>query len=111
MTVAAIHDSRSVTDTRELRLSAWSSHEVKVVIRGRYSGLRRLYADIAWNDARASVLRDIEIDDESSWYNFWSGTTLHSASFPSLGESERPLADNVAARSQSATILPVKKAD
>ena len=83
-------------------LSAWSSHEVKVVIRGRYSGLRRLYADIAWNDARASVLRDIEVDDERSWYNFWSGTTLHSASFPSLGESERPLADNVAARSQSA---------
>lgn len=83
-------------------LSAWSSHEVKIVIRGRYSGIRRLYADIAWNDARASVLRDIEVDDESSWYNFWSGTTLHSASFPSLGESERPLADNVASRSQSA---------
>ena len=83
-------------------LSAWSSHEVKVVIRGRYSGLRRLYADIAWNDARASVLRDIEIDDESSWYNFWSGTTLHSASFPSLGYDQRPLADSVAARSQSA---------
>ncbi|MBQ6339455.1 MAG: hypothetical protein IJI36_09935, partial [Kiritimatiellae bacterium] len=83
-------------------LSAWSSHEVKVVIRGRYSGLRRLYANIAWNDARASVLRDIEVDDESSWYNFWSGTTLHSASFPSLGEGERPLAENVASRSQSA---------
>ena len=83
-------------------LSAWSSHEVKVLLRSQSSAVRRLYADVAWNDARASVLRDIEVDDESSWYNFWSGTTLHSASFPSLREGEGPLADNVAARSQSA---------
>ena len=82
-------------------LAAWPSHEVKVVIRSASSGVRRLYADISWNDARASVLRDIDVDDESSWYNFWSGTSLYSASFPSLGYGERPLADNVAARSLS----------
>ena len=82
-------------------LSAWSSHEVKVVIRGRSSGIRRLYADIAWSNACSSVLGDVGVDDESSWYNFWSGTNLCSASFPSLEYDERPLADDVVARSQS----------
>ncbi len=57
------------------------------------------------------MLGDVGVDDESSWYNFWSGTNLCSASFPSLGYAERPLSGDVAARSLSARGVVLFEAD
>lgn len=63
-----------VTDLWE----SWKSSNVKFRIRANVDNtyVRRCYADMSWDAAKASVLEDIEIDDESHFWQLSYGDKL-----------------------------------
>ena len=68
----------------------WKNKNVKFKIRGNVNNkyIRRCYADTSWDAAKASVLEDVEIDDESHFWQLSSGDKLCDAKMKAIGYEE-----------------------
>ena len=50
-------------------IAHWGAGNISVrILANVRNAVRRCYADVPWNDVRRGVLADVEVDDESSWW-------------------------------------------
>ena len=82
-------------------LENWGRKNIEVVLMPSESqnSLRRCYGATSWDAVRSCVLEDIEIDDESSYWEFGYGSELHKAKLCKFNEGGDVLSTEVVRRS------------